>query len=333
MTQELVDSVEVSHELYCEDCIEGCRERIGDGSVDLIITDPPYGIDGTTLHKHYHRKEEFVLDGYIEVPNEEYFEFTQQWIQEAERILRPGGTLYVLSGYTHLIDILNALRETSLVERNHLIWKYNFGVHTKKKYVSSHYHILYYVKPGGEPTFNTYCRYGPQERKDNGGSLNYEDREDVWTIKKEYKQGQTKNKNELPNALLQKLIQYSSDEGNVVCDLFLGGFSTAKVALGLNRKAIGFELSKPAFDYRIKEMEGISPGELLPTLRQPEMENPVNQGKKWTESEKDILLERFRGLMGAGSSKKAAIYTLMGEFGRGYFSVFNVIEGSTKKSE
>ena len=118
---------------YNIDCVEGARQYLRDASVDLIITDPPYGIGGDTLHKHYNRKEEFVLDGYIEVPQEEYYDFTDSWIKEAERVLKPGGSMYIVSGYTNLIHILNALSETQLKEVNHIIWKYNFGVYTKNK--------------------------------------------------------------------------------------------------------------------------------------------------------------------------------------------------------
>jgi len=32
------------------------------------------------------------------------------------------------------------LADTKLEEKNHIIWKYNFGVYTSKKYISSHYH-------------------------------------------------------------------------------------------------------------------------------------------------------------------------------------------------
>jgi site-specific DNA-methyltransferase (adenine-specific) len=46
---------------YNEDCIEGCKKHFDNGSVDLIITDPPYGINGDQLHKHYNRKEDFVI--------------------------------------------------------------------------------------------------------------------------------------------------------------------------------------------------------------------------------------------------------------------------------
>src|SRR5690606_23966734 len=87
---------------------------------------------------HYNRKESFVIDGYTEIPLDKYPAFSQQWIQQAERVLKPGGSLYIVSGYTNLIHILNALHKTSLIEMNHLIWKYNFGDYTRQKYI----HIL-----------------------------------------------------------------------------------------------------------------------------------------------------------------------------------------------
>ncbi len=320
---------------FNEDCITGCRKHIPDNFVDLIITDPPYGIGGDGLHKHYNRKEEFVIDGYIEVPAREYPQFSREWIREAHRILRPGGSIYIVSGYTNLIHILNALAQTALVERNHLIWKYNFGVFTRLKYVSSHYHILYYTKPGGEVTFNTSCRYGLDEIAENGGSSNYQDREDVWVINREYKPGKTKNKNELPSELLTKIIQYSSNPDDVVFDLFLGSFSTAKTALGLGRRAGGFEKSPLAFNHQIEEIQKITPGHLLSGLRVP-TEKPVqNRGKAWTEEDKQALLKRFKTLLTEGNNKKQVIEILCEEYGRGKWSIIKLLDqiltGSRKK--
>ncbi|MBS1271565.1 MAG: Modification methylase BamHI [Candidatus Marinimicrobia bacterium] len=310
---------------FNEDCITGCQRHIPDDSIDLIVTDPPYGIKGDTLHKHYNRDEKHVIDGYVEIPLGEYGDFSQQWISQAERILRPGGSIYIVSGYTNLFYILKALRQTDLEEMNHIIWKYNFGVYTKKKYVSSHYHILYYVKPGGPRTFNTFARYGAKEKDVDGGSINYQDREDVWIINREYKPGKKKNKNELPTELLKKIIRYSSNAGDIVCDLFLGSFSTAKVARGLNRNATGFEKSTEACNYQIQQMEQLSPGFLMNDIREPEHSPPSNQGKPWTEEELSQLEQRYAELRTDSKTKKESIDILGKEFGRGYFGILNKI--------
>ncbi|MFA5098433.1 MAG: site-specific DNA-methyltransferase [Candidatus Margulisiibacteriota bacterium] len=315
-----------ANRFYNEDCIEGCIKHIKSNSIDLIVTDPPYGIEGHTLHKHYNRKEEYVLDGYIEVPKADYGRFSEQWIGQAERILRPGGSMYIVSGYTNLNDILSALKKTKLKEINHIIWKFNFGVHTTKKFVSSHYHILFYCKPGGVRTFNTYSRFGSTEKDEKQGSLNYQDREDVWIINREYKPGMIKNKNELPKKLLIKMIQYSSVEGDIICDLFLGGFSTAKVAIGLNRFAVGFEKSKKSFDYQIKTLKQVIPGSLLADLRIPKQDSIVNKGKAWSEMEMERLFKRYEDLYKSSNLKKQSIELLCKEFKRGYFSILNVLE-------
>jgi len=321
----------MQYHLYNEDCITGCKKHLKDNSVDLIITDPPYGIKGDTLHKHYHRNEDHVVKGYVEIPSEQYSTFSKQWIKQAERILKPGGSIYIVSGYTNLYHILSALHSTSLEEVNHIIWKYNFGVYTKNKFISSHYHILYWVKPGGKPTFNTYATYGAQEKDTSNGSLNYQDREDVWIINRDYKPGKQKNKNELPVALLQKMIQYSSKEGDLICDLFLGGFSTATVALGMKRNIIGFEISKNIFDHGMRKIQSITPGFLLPQLRQPTTAPPSHQGAPWSEEELACLYQRYHDLYDELGSKAQTIYQLCEEFGRGRFAIMNALDRPTKK--
>src|SRR5579884_1841674 len=123
--------------LVNDDCVKAAIGHLADASVDLLITDPPYGIEGDRLHRHYNRDERFVIDGYVEVEPGEYNAFSRAWIAQAERVLRPGGQIYIVSGYTNLYDVLDALRATSLREINHIVWKYNFGVYTSRKFVSS----------------------------------------------------------------------------------------------------------------------------------------------------------------------------------------------------
>ena len=297
------------------------QNTFADNSVDLIITDPPYGINGDLLHRHYNRNEDFVVDGYVEIPRSEYADFSERWIQEAERVLRPGGSIYIISGYTNLIDLLNALKKTNLREINHIIWKYNFGVFTRRKYVSSHYHILFYEKPGGKRTFNLESRYGLHEKTIEGRSLNNADREDVWIMNREYKPGKMKNKNELPTTLLIKMIQYSSNEGEVVADFFCGGFSTAAVALGLNRRFVGFEISRQIFEAKIPGIKNLVPGYLLARLQNPSSGIPENAKKAWTDQDIRNLRERFFSLCAEGMSRKQVIERLQKDLGRGHWSI------------
>lgn len=311
---------------FNEDCIEGCKNRIPDNTIDLIITDPPYGIQGDTLHKHYNRKESFVIEGYQEIPEKEYPIFSLNWIKQAERVLKPGGSIYIVSGYSNLIHILNALRQSKLKEINHIIWKYNFGVYTKTKYISSHYHILFYTKPGKKHSFNTFSRFGQTEMTEDNRSLNYSDREDVWDIKREYKPGKVKNKNELPYKLLTKIIQYSSNEGDLILDLFLGGFSTAIVGYGLNRDVCGFEISQQAFDHNIAEFKKIKKGFLIDKLREPQQSFLFNQGKAWNENDLCELEKRYDLEYAIHKSKKKVIDILTMEFGRGRFSIQKSLE-------
>lgn len=217
------------------------REHVPNESIDLVFTDPPYGIDGAHLDDHYLRDETFVVPGYVDVPLDDYAAFSVDWIREVERCLRPGGSAYIVSGYTGLRHILNALAGTSLTEINHLIAQYTFAVATTKKWVSAHYHILYWSKPGKPRTFNTNCRFA--ETKDS-----YHDRLSVQQLEREYKPRQQKNKNQLPESFVTKYILYSSNRGDMVMDPFCGGFTTGRVALRYGRNFIGFEINTHAYD-------------------------------------------------------------------------------------
>ena len=312
------------------DCVLGARKLLPDNSIDLIICDPPYGIDGDKLDRHYNRDESKVLSGYIEAPKD-YFKFSCDWILEAERVLSKRGSMYIVSGYSHLKDILCALDKTKLNLVNHLIWKFNFGVFTKNKYVSSHYHILFLTK-SKQYTFNTNCRFSSDEKTDRGRSLSYMDREDVFIINRENHPNEIKNKNQLPHALLSKLIAYSSNVGDTVCDFFLGSFGTAQVANEMGRHACGFELNEEAYKFGIEKMNLVSFGSKNETKKN---ENPYhNQGKRLTESEiDDIWCFYFDQIAANKISKKDAIAMASKKFGRGIFSIKNIIKRRESKNQ
>jgi site-specific DNA-methyltransferase (adenine-specific) len=196
------------------------------GSIDLIVTDPPFAIDFKAQRLNYNRKGGNVLDGYHEIAEEEYREFTQRWIGEAARVLSPSGSMYIFSGWNRLRDILEGIDSAGLYTVNHLIWKYQFGVFTKKKYVTSHYHILFVVKDSKRYTFNKVDHYP----------------EDVWVINREYWKGRKKTPTKLPRELVRKIMLYSSNPGDLVLDPFLGSGTVAIVAQQEGRHFLGFEI-------------------------------------------------------------------------------------------
>jgi len=200
--------------------------QVPDGTVDLIITDPPFAIDFRAQRLNYNRKGTNVLEGYREIPEAEYGAFTRQWMAEAARVLAPTGSMYVFSGWNRLRDILEGLDAAGLTTVNHLIWKYQFGVFTKKKYVTSHYHILFVVKDPKKYTFNKLDHYP----------------EDVWTIQREYWKGKMKTPTKLPREIVRKILLYSSNPGDLVLDPFLGSGTVAVVAQQEGRHFLGFEV-------------------------------------------------------------------------------------------
>jgi len=277
--------------IYNSDCIVGARKYMEDSSADLFICDPPFGIGESSFDKHYNRDESKVISGYVEAPDE-YERWCVEWMTEMHRVLKENGTAYVVSGWSKLREVLNASHNVGFNVQNHIIWKYDFGVYAKRKFISSHYHILRLSKmPSNKNlTFNTNCRFEDSDRYDKEGNLFklsqeqmdefsskrkrtgkyvpkpgssavYRDMEDVFIINKQAMQGQIKNKNKLPDELVSKMIEYSSNMGEVVCDFFMGNFTTAYCSYELGRTPVGFEMNREAYDYHMEIINKMKEGE------------------------------------------------------------------------
>jgi len=245
------------NQIYNQDCIEGMK-IIPENAIDLIITDPPFAIDFKAKRGNYNRTDSLVLEGYKEILKKDYYEFTLNWMSQCFRILKESGGMYVFSGWNNLKDILNAIEEIGFTTVNHIIWKYQFGVVTNRKFVSSHYHCLFICKNDKKRKFFPYKRFGKDEKNEQGGSLHYKDKEDVWEIKREYWTGAKKTPTKLPAEIIKKILQYSSEEGDLVFDPFLGSGQTAIVSKIEKRKYLGFEIVKDYFEFISKRLESNS---------------------------------------------------------------------------
>jgi hypothetical protein len=73
-------------QILFENCIEG-MQSLPASCVDLIIADPPFGIDFDGKGSQYNRKNEFVVDGYHEIDGD-YDDFTSRWICGISKIMQ-----------------------------------------------------------------------------------------------------------------------------------------------------------------------------------------------------------------------------------------------------
>jgi len=242
------------NKIYNMDCIEGMK-FIPNDSIDIVITDPPFAIDFKAKRSNYHRTQSRVLEGYNEIPKNKYYEFTLQWMREVYRILKESGSMYVFSGWNNLKDILNALDEIGFITINHIIWKYQFGVVTKRKFVTSHYHCLYVCKNDAKRKFFPFARYDKESKNKDGSSSHYKDKEDVWVINREYWNGDKKTPTKLPAELIKKILMYSSEEDDIVLDPFLGSGQIAVVSKMLKRKYLGFEIVREYYEFATERLE------------------------------------------------------------------------------
>ena len=228
-----------TNQIFNEDCRTGLK-NLDDESVNLVVTDPPFAINFQKVGSQYNRKSENVLKGYNEIKQEDYFEFTCEWLRECKRVISGTGSMFLVSGWTNLRDILNAVEDVGLETINHLIWKYQFGVYTKRKFVTSHYHILFLVKNSKKYVFNKIENYP----------------EDVIFIKREYWANKVKTPTRLPEELVSKLILYGSNQGDLVLDPFMGSGTTAVCAKQTNRNFVGFEIVPSYVEFANKRING-----------------------------------------------------------------------------
>jgi site-specific DNA-methyltransferase (adenine-specific) len=99
----------------------------------------------------------------------------------------------------------------------------------------------------------------------------------------------------------------------------MGGGSTGAVAIGMNRRFTGFEISKKAFDACEKRISAVEPGSLLRPAPRPHI--VPNRGKAWSAAEAAHLEKRYHDLRARGLTKGAIVAALCREFERGAWAI------------
>lgn len=258
-------------------------------SIHLIFADPPYNIG-----------KDFG-EGKVKMSGEAYIRWCQEWISECYRVLHPNGTFYFMSAtqYMHYLDVFVSEKYHVL---SRIIWTYDSsGVQSKKQFGSLYEPILMIVKNPDQYTFNrenimVEAKTGSQRklidyRKSPPQPYNTQKLPgNVWNFPRvRYKMAEYENHpSQKPEALLERIILASSNEGDYVFDPFGGSFTTGAIAVKNKRLAISADVNIDFFKIGLRRM-GICTeynGEIL----KPDLSRKTkNKAKKDHEKQKRLL--------------------------------------------
>lgn len=219
------------------------------GSVDLIVTDPPYGIN----YKEWDSFENFA-------------EFTMNWLNECYRVLKPNGSLWFFFAPTMIKEILLAVDQTEFCNKleNWSVWARQKGRGSTKKLKSVREDVFHLVKNEKEYTWNNtkmlrevivpYVKDGKPRGwfidQMDGMRKRWVGLGNVWNYSSAFWKSNSDpqmHTAQKPSLMLLKLILISSNEGETVLDPFMGSGSTGIASWLGNREFIGIERDEEMF--------------------------------------------------------------------------------------
>ena len=261
MTVNLLPVATIENYLYQGDNL-GVLKSIPDSSIQLIYIDPPFNTgrsqqrSKTTTRRsesgnrigfkgqRYETVKDTVLSYDDQFAN--YWDFLEPRLEQAFRVLKDSGTLYLHLDYreAHYAKVLLDAMFGPECFLNEIIWSYDYGGKSKSRWPAKHDTILVYVKDPENYYFDSesvdrepYMAPGlVTPEKVAKGKLPT----DVWwhTIVSPTGKEKTGYPTQKPVGILRRIIQASSKEGDTVMDFFAGSGTTGFVANELGRKFI-----------------------------------------------------------------------------------------------
>ncbi|MEI6623424.1 MAG: site-specific DNA-methyltransferase [Actinomycetes bacterium] len=262
--------------LFHGDCMD-VLATIDDASVDLVFADPPFN-----LGKFYAKNVNDQLEA------DDYVDWCRQWIKECDRVLKPGGSFFLYNLPKWNIQLGSYMSSIGLQFRHWIAIDIKLGLPITGRLYPAHYSLLYY-SAGKPKTFLrpripiAVCRHCGKDIKDYGGHRNKLNPNginvsDVWTDIPPVRHRSTKSRgaNQLSPKLLRRVLEISTNEGDLVFDPFGGSGTTYAVAEEMHRHWIGCEVGDVG--PIIERLSGQTPSF--------EMPNRGDSGKGWRASSK-----------------------------------------------
>lgn len=259
-----------NHRLLCADSSkpEDVDRLLGGKTIQLVNTDPPYNVrveprsnnaiaaglssfEATThhqkldvtrhpekaqaTHKKLRAKDRPLANDFVS--DEEFDRLLDAWFGNMARVLDPGRSLYIWGGYANVANYPAPLKRHGIYFSQAIIWDKQHPVLTRKDYMGAHEWCFYSWKEGAAHQF-----FGPNNATD------------LWAIKKVNPQSMV-HLTEKPVELAARAIEYSSQFGENVLDLFGGSGSTLIACEQQGRHAFLMEIDPLYCDVIVQRWE------------------------------------------------------------------------------
>jgi len=245
-------------ELHHGDCIK-VLNSLPEKSVDLIFADPPYFLSNggisckagkmVSVNKADWDKSKGVTKD---------FEFTLQWLDACQRVLKDNGTIAISGTLHNIFQVGFGLQYLDFKIMNDITWfKPNAPPNLSCRYFAHSHETIIWAKKDkkAKHKFN----YKIMKEYDDKITPSGKQMRSVWHIpltpQKEKQEG--KHPTQKPKELLKRIILAASDKGDVVLDPFNGSGTTGVVAKELGRKYIGIDKEEEFLKLTIKRFTNI----------------------------------------------------------------------------
>lgn len=256
------------NKIFNEDALIGLA-KIPDGSIDLILTDPPY-----SLGKDYGNDSD-------KQPSNVYLKWMERWIDLALPKLKPNGCLYIFLTWRFSPEIFVMLKQRMIMV-NEIIWDRrvpSMGGSTRS-FTSVHDTIGLFAKSKGYFFDLDAVRvpYDAETKKARSRSIFVGSKwleigfnpKDLWTCSRLHKEDPERadHPTQKPLQIVERMVKASCPLGGIILDPFLGSGTTAVAAQRCGRNFVGFELN-PDYCAIVEKRLASAEGKLVFNSNQP----------------------------------------------------------------
>ena len=238
------------------DCVEAMR-ALPDACVDMVFADPPYNLQlGGDLNRPDGSHVDAVTDAWDKFDNfAAYDAFTRAWLAEARRVLKPGGSLWVIGSYHNIFRVGAQLQDLGFWILNDIVWrKANPMPNFRGTRFTNAHETLIWASLGEKAKYT----FNYRAMKTLNDELQM--RSD-WVLpicggqERLKRHGKKAHPTQKPEALLYRVMLATTNKGDVVLDPFFGTGTTGAVAKRLGRHWIGCEREAAYRDVAMERIE------------------------------------------------------------------------------